>query len=288
VLDEAVPSPRFFIAMRRDSLLAFRCAKLDSHSRGEPSIMRRPIPSRFLRLSAFLLAVLPTRILAADPAVSAPDLKPGDTWIFDRSIERGTSGYLDQHFDLKIERVDADSMVVGIKVDGSPVDFQDHVVGLDWSQRRMVDGQQTATTRPLSFPLAIGKTWASDYVDPDRHGLETSAEHHKTYKVVGWEDVTTPAGTFHALRIDGDDKVKAQFAGASGAIGGDVATADGSTVVAHTEKSLPHVVYAEIYSTLYYVPSTKYWVKSVEEIYNNENVRTRRETNVLLSFTPVK
>lgn len=246
--------------------------------------MRRPILPRLLPLSAVLFAVSPMH--AADSVVPAPDIKPGDTWLFDRATERGTSGFADQHLDLKVERVDGDTMVVGIKLDGAPVDFQDHLLGSDWSERRMIDGQQTTTGRPLSFPLEIGKNWESDYSDPERHGLQTSAEHHETYKVVGWEDVTTPAGTFHALRIDSDDKVKAQIMGASGAVGGALATSDGSTVVAHTEKSGPHVVYGEVRSSFYYVPSTKYWVKSVEEVYDSDNIRTKRETDVLLSFKP--
>ena len=31
-------------------------------------------------------------------------------------------------------------MVVGVKPDGAPVNYQDHIVGLDWSQRLLADG----------------------------------------------------------------------------------------------------------------------------------------------------
>jgi hypothetical protein len=234
-----------------------------------------------------LLALLPAAALAADPSsLPAPDLKPGDSWVFDRAFERGTSGFLDRRVDLKIERVGADSMIVGIKPDGAPTAFEDHIVGSDWSQRRLINGEQTTIGRPLSFPLTIGKTWTGAFVDPTRHGLQTSTEHRETYKVTGWEDVTTPAGTFHTLKIEADDKVKAQFMAASGAIGGAVTTADGSTVVAHTDKSGPHTEYGEFFSTFYYAPEVKYWVKMVKEDFNSEGVRTQRETDVLTAFKP--
>lgn len=223
--------------------------------------------------------------LAAEPTtVGAPNLKSGDAWVFDRAIERGTSSFSNQRYDFKIERVGDPTMVVGIKIEGSPVDYEDHVAGSDWSQRRLIDGQQTVTGRPFSFPLTLGKTWTSDFTDPTRHGLQTSAEHHQTYKVTGWEDVTTPAGTFHAIKIESDDKVKAQMMAASAAVGGAVATSDGSTVVAHTDHSGPKIVYGELFSTFYYVPEVKYWVKTIEEDFNSENVRVFKKTDTLISY----
>jgi hypothetical protein len=240
-----------------------------------------------MRFSAILAIVASATVGLAQPtSVSAPSLKPGDTWVFDRSVERGTNGFNERHVVLKVQHVGADTMVVGLKLEGSPLDFQDHVTGVDWSQRRIVGGNQTVTGRPLSFPMAVGKTWTSDYTDPTRHGLQTSAEHHETYKVVGWEDVTTPAGTFHALKIESEDKEKAQFAAVNGAVGGTVNTADGATVVAQTQHLGPRTVYGEAFSTFYYVPEVKYWVKTVKEDYDSENVRTQRETDALVSFTP--
>jgi hypothetical protein len=242
---------------------------------------------RSYRLLPLMIAVFPQAALASVPSsVAAPDLKPGDTWVFDRSMERGTSAFSDRHIDLKVEHVGVDTMVVGIKPDGSPNDFEDHVMGADWSQRRLIDGNQTTTGRPLAFPLEIGKTWTSDFIDPTRIGLQVSAEHHETYKVTGWEDVTTPAGTFHALKIESDDKIKAHFMAANAAVGGALATADGSTVVAKTNHAGPHTEYAETFSTFYYVPEIKYWVKYVEDTFSSESVRTRRVVDLLVSFKP--
>jgi hypothetical protein len=237
---------------------------------------------------AAVIVFASVQTLAAEPAaVPAPNLRPGDSWVYERTIERGTSNFTSQRFDFKIEHVGDDSMVIGIKLDGSPTDFEDHVVGTDWSQRRIIDGKQTVTGRPFSFPLALGKTWTSDYVDPTRYGLQTSAEHHETYKVVGWEDITAPAGIFHTIKIESDDKVKGQFMAATGAVAGAVATSDGSTIVAHTDRSGPHTAYAEFLSTFYYAPEVKYWVKTVQENFNSEGVRTKKQTDTLVSYKPV-
>ncbi len=242
---------------------------------------------RSYRLFPVLMTITPLAALASVPTqIGAPDLKPGDSWVFDRSTERGVSGFSDQHVDLKIEHVNVDTMVVGIKLEGAPTDFEDHVLGSDWSQRRIIDGKQTATAQPLAFPLEVGKTWTSAFVDSKHYGLQVSAEHQTTHKVTGWEDVTTPAGTFHAIRIESDDKIKAQFMAANAAVGGAMATADGATVIAKTNNSAAHTEYAETISTFYYVPEIKYWAKSVEDTYNSDNVRTRRQTNLLISFKP--
>jgi hypothetical protein len=225
--------------------------------------------------------------LAAEPStISAPALKAGDAWVFDRATERGTSNFTSQRFDFRVEHIGEDTMVVGIKLDGSPVDFEDHAMGSDWSQRRTIDGKQTVTGRPFAFPLTAGKAWTSDFVDPTRHGLQISAEHHETYKVTGWEDVVTPAGAFHALKIECDDKVKAQMAAANGAVAGAMATADGSTIVAHADHSGPRTVYGESFSTFYYAPEVKYWVKTVREDFNSESVRMQKQTDTLVSYKP--
>jgi hypothetical protein len=242
---------------------------------------------RAFRLSPAVIAIVPFAALASIPTqIAAPDLKPGDSWVFDRSTERGTSGFSNQRFNLKIEHVGADTMVVGIKLEGSPTDYEDHFLGSDWSQTRLIDGNRTTTGRPFVFPMEIGKTWTMDYVDPTRHNLQVSAEHHATYKVTGWEDVTTPAGAFHALKIEGDEKVKAQFMAANAALGGAVSTADGATVIAKTNNTGPHAEYVETFSTFDYVPEVKYWVKAVEDTYNSNNVRTNRRTDLLISFKP--
>ncbi|MDQ2860458.1 MAG: hypothetical protein M3T55_06985 [Pseudomonadota bacterium] len=216
--------------------------------------------------------------------VSAPNLQPGDTWVYDRTQEDGTSTFSEKRIDLKIERVGTDTLVEGIKADAAPTDYEDHIAGVDWSQRRIVDGQETVTGRPFSFPLVIGKTWTADYVEPRQYGLQTFARFHTVYKVVGWEDVVVPAGTFRALKVEANGTIEARMAPAAAAVSGGMVTPSGGTAVAQTARVPAKTVYALEYSEFYYVPAVKYYVKSVEDQYNSDNVRTRRVTETLVSF----
>jgi hypothetical protein len=211
-------------------------------------------------------------------------LQSGDGWVFDRSIQQGANGYSDQRLALVVERVDSDAMVVGIKPDGAPGGYQDHIVGLDWSQRRIIDGQETVTGRPFSFPLTVSSAWTADYDDPTPHGQQLYAHVHRTYRVVGWEDVVVPAGTFRAVRIEMRGTIEARLAAATAPLSG-AATAPSAIAGASTaEQTQSRTVHVLNNATLFYVPSVKYFAKNVEEQYNSENVLTRRETNVLVSF----
>ena len=59
------------------------------------------------------------------------------------------------------------------------------------------DGQR----RYLSFPLEVNASWAYSYEHPAADGAGRMRE-DLTSKVVGWEQVSVPAGTFWALRIE--------------------------------------------------------------------------------------
>ena len=236
-----------------------------------------------LLVAALLLRAAP--VLAADPAtLSAPSLKVGDSWVFDRALEHGTTGFSSERLEMQVEQLRDSLMVVGLKKDGAPGAFEDHMMGLDWSQRRMVDGEEAVTGRPFDFPMTVGETWKADFIDPSHRGAQVSARVRTTYKVTGWEDVTTPAGTFHALRIEGSGTIKAQMAPASATIGAAAASNGESTGIAHSQVSAGGDAYITTYSVCDYVPAVKYYVKRVEEEYNADNVRVSRSTDTLASF----
>src|ERR1700761_6459540 len=98
--------------------------------------------------------------LAAEPvSVAAPDLKVGDGWGLAETVQKGTSSFTRHRQDVSVERLNADTMVVAVKQDGSPNAPQNRIVGLDWGLRLALDGEQKATARPLSFPMKIGESW---------------------------------------------------------------------------------------------------------------------------------
>jgi hypothetical protein len=175
-------------------------------------------------------------------------------------------------------------MLVGLKPDGSPTAYQDHEVGTDWSQRRLVDGQGTVTTRPLTFPMSVGQSWTIDYVDATRRGAQTSNHVHRTYTVVGWEDVTVPAGTFHAIKVVAKGVDKATLQVPNTAIAGAVAGSGGATTVAHTQRGGTGELTRATYGEFYYVPELKNFAKLVEEQYTPDEVRVIRQTQMLVSY----
>jgi hypothetical protein len=177
-------------------------------------------------------------------------------------------------------------MLVGIKLDGAPTAFQDHMTGLDWSQTRLLDGKQTVSTRPLAFPLTIGKTWTVDFFDPNPRGLQKTTREHTVYRVVGWEEVTVPAGTFRALKIEGDGTIQAEMAPSATVVSAAEASPSDGAATTRVNRLPARTVTVTRHDEIYYAPQAKYWVKQIQEQYDGNNVRTRRQTDTLVSFTP--
>ena len=219
-------------------------------------------------------------------AVTAPSFKIGDLWVYDQTMEKGPTGFNQFRVDLAIERLNDTTMMVGIKRDGAPTAYEDHMVGQDWSQRRVVDGEETVTTRPLTFPMSPGQNWTIDFNDTIRRGNQLSVRVHRVYKVVGWQEVVVPAGTFRALKVEANGVDKATVEVPAAAVSGALAQSNGATTIAHTQPGGRNEVVRQIYGEFYYVPEIKATVKSVEEQYTPDNVRVSRETRALVSYKP--
>jgi len=241
---------------------------------------------RCVALGVALCAVEMPLLAAEGEAVQAPAFKAGDAWLFNDVIEKGQTGYGETRLKLVIDEVFGATMNVGIKHDGAPSAFEDHIVGSDWSQRRLVDGQQTVTTRPFAFPMHVGQSWTVDYMDSTRRGNQLSAHVRRTYFVRGWEDTDVPAGHFHALKVEeqGVDEVTVEVP--SSAAAGVTASSGGSTSISHAQKGGVEKHMLVTHAELFYVPDVKNYVKSVEDQYNADNVRIFRQTRTLISFTP--
>lgn len=226
-----------------------------------------------------------TPVLPEPAVIQAPSIKSGDTWAYSDTHQRGASGFQSSNIEMKVQRVDADDILIGVKPEGSPIDYQDHLMGFDWSPLRLVDGKPVKTGRPLNFPMRVGESWTADYDNPNRYGRQTFAHFHSTYKVVGWEDVTTPAGTFHALKIESHEDVKAKLDPVAGAIGGAVTGPQGTTTFTTTQRTGPTEAQHIIVSSFDYVPAVKATVKTDSEQFDENGVRTSRETRVLTHYT---
>ncbi len=217
-------------------------------------------------------------------AVPAPVFAQGDSWVFDETAEKGATGFGERRMDEVIERLDGPTMVVGIKRDGAPIAYEDHVVGQDWSRRMLVAGEQRVTTRPLNFPLRPGKSWTIDYVDNMRRSNQLSNHVHRTYTVSGWEDVTVPAGTFHAIKVEARGTDEGIIEVPTTAMGGAAVESEGGASFTATHRGGRRALNRTIYGAFYYVPALRTWAKSIEEQYNEDGTRVMRQTVQLVSF----
>ena len=222
--------------------------------------------------------------LCGEPAVQAPVFAVGDSWVFDETTEKGQTGFAQTRLDEIVERLDAPTMVVGLKRDGAPTGYQDRLVGQDWSQRHMVDGDQATTVRPFNFPMHPGKSWSTDFIDSIRRGNQLSDHVRRTYRVVGWEDVTVPAGTFHALKVEAKGVDEGMIEVPNVAVGGAATSNQGGTTFTQTHRGGRGKLVRATYSALYYVPALRNYAKSIEEQYDQEGVRVIRSSSELVSY----
>ncbi len=240
-----------------------------------------PIASLALLIAA---SAAPTPALArahGGGGVAAPPLNPGDSWTYEDGNEvRGNTRTT--HDVITLVRADKGLIIVNVNTAGATGPGHEQIVGPEWSRVRSVNGQQTTVNRPLAYPLTRGKTWAVDYSEStpaDRGHLRESW--HTTYKVGSWEDVSVPAGTFHALRIDAEGTwtadLPANVAVARGRVpnGANVAVATTQGARSASGRTL---------KTFWYVPEVRRWVKAEEDIFDSNGARTSHTTSNLEAY----
>ena len=217
------------------------------------------------------------------PSVATPKLHANDTWTYVATVENRT-GWHQARVETILDHASAMSIAISNKQVGAPTPPVEEIFGPDWSRIRSVNGKETIVNRPLAFPLTVGKTWTLAYMEehPNRAWLRRQV--HLTYTVTGWEDVTVPAGTFHALKIEGEGQWTGTTAPHVAAAAGSRVDAAGATTVTQTARSGPTTVTGRIYRAYWYVPAVKKWAKSQEEDYTPGGIRNERLTNELEAF----
>jgi single-stranded DNA-binding protein len=236
-----------------------------------------------------ICAVFGTHLPAAAQAqtIGAPKFVVGDTWTDEYTVERGANQQ-QTRLQLTVVRASAGSIELSNKVPGSAAPASQTQVGEDWSRVRNVNGHQTIVNRPLSFPLIIGKTWLVEYTENNPNPQHSSAHYRTPYKVTGWEDVTVPAGTFHALKIEVEGEWSAVAAPAPAAASGSQVNSQGSTTMAQKTTTAASTAGGRTYKAFWYVPEVKRWVKAVEEYYGADGAMTSRYGDQLVSYKLAK
>lgn len=229
-----------------------------------------------------LCAAVPGVALAQ--SIAAPALKPGDTWTYVNTVEIGPNGWRQTRDRISVQRTTADHIYIETQQSGATQAPRELIVDADWSRARSVNGTETVVNRPLAFPLTVGKTWAIRYSEAHPNPQHASETYDTHYKVIGPDTVTVPGGKFDAIKIEAEGTWKAETAPRQSTVSGVSHNAGGSTIVMQSRHNGTAEVTGKTYKAFWYVPAVGRWVKSVEEYYDANGMRTARYSDELASF----
>lgn len=217
----------------------------------------------------------------------APELHAGDKWLYQLKIETPPTGSATRHWENTIQRAGAGGMVLATKPVDSNQPPTETLLQDDWSRMVSINGKTVTSNKPFEFPLHPGKTWTLDLTEVHPNPRLKSVRNKMDYKVVGWEEVTVPAGTFKAVKIEADGEWYQEFERTDATASSAVQTgAAGSTAVAQTRApTTPEPRAGRFYRALWYAPEAKREVKLVYETIGPTGGIMRRETGELESYT---
>ncbi len=217
--------------------------------------------------------------------IDQPAVKGGDTWRYRVTHETGPNGWNQTHEDLTVDRVSSSAIYFDVKQQGS-TQAPNHVyMGLDWSRVRNVNGTETLVNRPLAFPLAVGKAWEVNFDEQNPNRRFKSEKRSRKYKVLGYETVEVPAGTFKAIKVESEGQWVAELAPTQNVVQGGQTGPNGASMVTQVQTTPAGTkVMGRSYAVLWYAPEVKRWVKSVEDDYDSGGARNSRSTVELESF----
>ena len=215
--------------------------------------------------------------------VKIPVIVPNDTWTYQNTTETRV-GWNQTDIETTVTRAGPDEIAVDTRRVGSTMPARESLSGRDWDRFRSVNGQETVVNKPLSFPLTIGKSWTIDYLEKHPNRQHDSERFRSVFTVTSWEDVTVPAGTFHAIKIEAEGTWWAVSAPATSAVSASRIYAQGATTLIQAGHSGATSGSGRTYKSFWYVPGVKKWVKSVEEYYDAGGVRTARYSEELKSY----
>ena len=193
----------------------------------------------------FLCVLLGSLQAFSQDEATKPSYKKGETWLY--SVKEGGS-------------IGSSSNLLNGTYEVSIVNGKMKTAAVTGSQKEDLDPRPPVllgllTFAPnLNFPLTVGKTWSREYKGT-YVGSNKPIARTISYEVKGIEQVTTPAGTFRAFKLESDDRAGGR----------------------------------DYYTTTYwYSPETKSIVKSVfDGSAGGQTVGLQREVE-LIKFTPAQ
>jgi hypothetical protein len=225
---------------------------------------------------------------ASGETVAAPSFSVGDTWVYHETTERGPTGFSEAHTEISVVRATRSAVYFTSHNLGPNQPSREQVAGVDWSRLRTIEGKEVTVNRPLAFPLSSDSHWEVRYSEPHpnkQHRLESFATQ---YSVSGTETVDVGAGRFEAIKIEAEGTWTAELEPAQVVVQGVQNTQGETQMFTDSKRVTTQTTSGRLYKAFWYVPAIKRWVKSVEEYYSSNGVRTERYLSELESVTLAK
>jgi hypothetical protein len=140
----------------------------------------------FLVVAALAAMLSEYEVALAQPVASQPQIAIGDTWEF-RSMPGG------RNFSLKVIAISPEG-VVRIKTETGAVQTYDRSMNILWNN-------DPRNPRVFArYPMKVGDQWTYNSALDEGFAVP-AAEQKGTVKVLAYESITVPAGTFDCYRI---------------------------------------------------------------------------------------
>jgi len=141
---------------------------------------------------------------AGEDPVKAPYIEAGDCWSY-RATRLFHHGWINEYRECVTHVDKAKNLVLAlitVKDDGREIET---AYSLNWGERTPVDGTYYEPQAEfLRFPLQVGDAYPVSFHLIDTQNVSTRRLLASwEMKVVGWEEISVPAGKFRALRIEG-------------------------------------------------------------------------------------
>ena len=130
--------------------------------------------------------------VAAQPAADKPELKVGDRWEFSQTVETVPGEEKTETWSRRVAEIQPNGQMQVATGKGEMLTFDAMLNRID------PRGPEYSVTS-YKFPMKIGTEWSYSA----RTGEGGMLERRGTYKVVAYEPVTVPAGTFDCFRVEG-------------------------------------------------------------------------------------
>ncbi len=150
-------------------------------------------------VAAALLAFSCLCAAQSEAPVAKPDVKPGDRWVY-RRMDYWTNTVIGT-YEMRAVFVGRDVIQVVNTVPGKGGE-SDSTYTSDWNAVSTYFEVFYPNFGLLKFPLQTGKTYKVAFESVFGATREFRVRHDRTAKVLGWEEITVPAGKFRALKVE--------------------------------------------------------------------------------------